>query len=365
VHKPMGYVLLRLIFLIGIHLRRMAAIRVQVKYRKHQLVYLCLYHCPIIFGLVVLSACETVIEVDPPDYDSELNIISRFSPDSTWAARVMRTIPIGEDPDTSGIFLADATVMIYQEDTFIDQLIYDGERDGWYVSSLGLMPKLTTPYRLVVDAPGFTSVSAESMVPPIPNIKDVSIEEITDADFSLSEHQYRISFGIANPSGLNYFNFSLYGGMREDQLVGFASYSLNSLFMRYNTRRWYCNYSDVLNPIDADIDIGSDRYCQIAVFSDRPFASQTTVKFEIDVLLDLFHFDPEDIPTDDWTHIFLVVQSLSPEYVEYNSSLENQDDFEGFEEPINLYSNVDGGHGIFAGYSVNYWVFDLDQLNEQ
>ncbi len=334
---------------------------------KYKFVNCLLYSPLIIVTLGLLSACETVIEIDPPYYDSELNIISKFSQDSVWSARVMRTIPIGNDSDARDFFLADATVMIYQGDVLIDQLINDGADDGWYASSSGRVPELETSYRIVVEAPGFTSVSAESMAPPSPKLTGVSIKEITDSDFPwLEDSGYNISFGIENPSGLNYFNFSVYAGTLEDASLGFANYSLISLGLRYDTRKWYCNYSDVLNPIAADGESGDGTsFCRIAVFSDRSFDNQATHQFEIESYPVFFFFDPQDEMMDQWTHIVLVVQSLSPEYVEYSGSLETQSDSEGFEEPSNLYSNIDGGHGIFAGYSVSYWIADLSTIESE
>jgi len=67
----------------------------------------------------------------------------------------------------------------------------------------------------------------------------------------------------------------------------------------------------------------------------------------------------EGFPDTNW--MILVIQSLSPEYVEYHSSLENYVEFEGFEQPINLYSNFEGGHGVFTGYSTTYRFLDLSQ----
>jgi len=86
--------------------------------------------------MALLSACETVIEIDPPDYDSELNVGRKFSPDSVWIARITATIPIGNRPtNQSYILLKNATAMVHEGDVLVDQLIHDGSSDSWCISS--------------------------------------------------------------------------------------------------------------------------------------------------------------------------------------------------------------------------------------
>jgi len=324
-----------------------------------------------VLGLGLMSACETLIEIDPPVYDSELNVISKFSPDSIWAARVMRTISIGDDANVdANYFLTDATVKVYQGDVLIDQLIHAGGDDGWYMSSKELTPQIDTPYRLVVEAPGLTSIFAEAKVPPAPILKNVTFDlDISDPVIDpftgvpiIEIFDYRVNFGIENPPGLNYFNFSLYVGAIEEESSGFVIHSLFGTNMRYNSKQWYCYYSDVLNPLDLNTEIGSGAVCNTAILSDRSFNNQETLNFEIEAYPANFHFGQEDELTGGRTHLLLVVQSLSAEYVEYYSSLESQIYFEDFDEPANLYSNITGGHGIFAGYSASYRIFDLSTI---
>ncbi|MCY4171524.1 MAG: DUF4249 family protein [Bacteroidetes bacterium] len=340
---------------------RMSLYRIVSKLR---LLYWCLCSLLIVSALILFSACETVIDIDPPDYDSQLNIISKFSQDSLWAARVMRTIPIGNQSDSSAIFLTDATVMLYQGDILVDQLEYDGVGDGWYVSSMGLTPKLETPYRLVVEAPGFDPVFAESEAPPAPILADVSLEVI-EPYFAELDPEYKLKFAIKNPPGLNYFNFSIYAGTSEVGTLGFVRYNLASFNMRHDTRQWYCYYHHVLNPLEVDSDLGGGQVCQIAILSDRALENQELLTFNIEGYPVLYNVVPDLDGPPEWTHIILVVQALSPEFVEYSGSLEQQTDNDGFSEPRNVFSNVDGGHGIFAGYSVTYWVSEIASLESE
>ena len=60
----------------------------------------------------------------------------------------------------------------------------------------------------------------------------------------------------------------------------------------------------------------------------------------------------------------LVVSGLSEEQVRYNRTLLLQDGYlfvadPIFTKPIDVYSNVEGGLGIFAGFTNNTYRFDL------
>lgn len=304
---------------------------------------------PIVMSMVLLSACETVIEVDPPDYDSELAIISKFSPDSVWSARVTKTIPIGSLRDTSDAFLTDAAVMVYREETLVARLVHDGGEDGWYVSSQLRKPKANVSYRIVAEAPGLRPISAISMAPAPPIIPDAEISRL-DATDIFGSSGYVVSFSLENRPGLNYYSFGIFLGFPEESFLGRTIYSVYGLPMRHDNPRWFCSFSDVLNPVS--VAFGDNFDCILGVFSDR-FVDDPVLDFDIKVQISPDLGDLEEAT------LILFVTALSPEYVEYHSSIEEQEDFDGFGEPANVYTNLEGGRGIFAGYSASHRFFDL------
>lgn len=300
---------------------------------------------PIVASMVLLSACETAIEIDPPDYDSELAIISKFSPDSVWSARVTKTLPLGSLGDTTHAFLTDATVMVYREGSIVARLIHAGGEDGWYVSSQLRKPMANISYRIVVEAPGLRSVSAISMAPAPPVIPDAEISRL-DATDVFEDSGYVVSFSLENRPGLNYYSFGIFLGFP----LGGPTYRVRGLPMRHDNPRWFCSFSDVLNPVS--VDAGDDNDCPFGVSSDR-FVDDSVFDFDIKVQI------PSDLENLEEVTLILFVTALSPEYVEYHGSIEDQEEFGGFGEPANVYTNLEGGRGIFAGYSTSHRLFDL------
>ena len=299
---------------------------------------------------ILLSACETTIEIDPPDYDPELNITSNFMPDSVWAARVMRTIPIGSLGDTSPVFLDNATVTIYSDNVLVARLIHDGGADGWYESPRLRTPRTNTIYRMVVEAPGLPSASAISMAPTPPRILTAEATKLESFDPFFGNPRYLISFSLANNPGLNYYSFSIFLAFSEDGSPTSSDYTVYPVAMTHDSQQWHCFYADVLNPIASSP--AEDEICTIGILSDRSFDDRTH-NFDIVVNLD---YDLED---ESDTGLILYVMALSPEYIEHRSSIEEQDYFDGFGQPANLYTNFEGGRGIFAGYSTHYRILDL------
>ena len=304
--------------------------------------------------IILLSACETTVEIDPPDYDPELNITSNFTPDSVWAARVAKTIPIGELDDTESVFLDDATVMIYRDDVLVARLIHDGGEDGWYESPRMRTPRPNTHYRMVVEAPGLPSASAISIAPLPPNILAAEITKLDDFSSLTLDPQYLISFSLADNPGLNYYSFSIFLAFPEEGSPISSEYTIRELVMAHNSQQWHCYFSDVLNPIESGPT--DNEFCTIGILSDRSSDGQVQ-NFEITV--NLFNNLGDDVGDDADANLILYVMALSPEYVEYRSTIEEHDNFDGFGQPANLYTNFEGGRGIFAGYSTHYRILDL------
>jgi len=300
--------------------------------------------------ILLLSACETTIEIDPPDYDPELNVTSNFTPDSIWAARVAKTIPIGELEDTTSVFLDDATVTIYRDDVLVARLTHDGGEDGWYESPRMRTPRTNTPYRMVVEAPGMPSASAISMAPLPPNILTAEVTILDTFSSLMLDSQYLVSFSLADNPGLNYYSFSIFLALPADESPTSSEFTVHELAMTHNSQRWNCSFSDVLNPIESSP--AEDEFCTIGILSDRSSDGQVQ---NFDITVNLFSDFEDELDAN----LVLFVMALSPEYVEHRSAIEEHENFDGFGQPANLYTNFEGGRGIFAGYSTHYRILDL------
>ena len=303
--------------------------------------------------ILLLSSCQTVIEIDPPDYESELSIVSKFSPDSTWSAFITRTLPIGTlDDSRSSFFLENATVKIYEEDILIDRLLYEGDQ-GWYVSSRFTKPETNVPYRIEVEVPDYPLLSATSMAPSPPTISGAEISRL-DAEYPEWSVEYLVKFRLEpSPSSEGiYYSFSTFFGVLEDELPGSSEYRLFTGFMYHDSPRWYCSFTDALNPFS--VPVGDNYYCTIGIFSEQAVKAPT---IDLAVRTGL-----SDLPENQDASLILITMALTPEYVEYESSIDEYYISDPFGAPPGPYTNIQGGYGIFAGYSTSYLILDLAEL---
>ncbi len=303
--------------------------------------------------LCLCSACETVVELDPPEYGAESSILSYFNPDSVWAAQIHQTIPIGQSLSTGAPVLDNATVTVWQEDQLIDRLAYSGVGDGWYISTSGQRPLANSAYRLVVEASGLPRAEANSTVPSMPRLSNTSVS-LESGQSGGDGYQYVVRFQLEDGSGDNFYSFSTYFlwpyKLREGEG---GSYETILLPMERRDPTWHCTYQDAMNPVQSDLDRGEERgeACGIGIMTDRLFRGEPR-DFEYPVFLD---------PFDDASFgVFMVfVTSMSEEYFEFQRSLEDQNGGDPFSEPSQLYTNFSGGRGVFAGYSAGQWIIDL------
>ena len=313
--------------------------------------------------ILICLGCETIIEVDAPEYDSEPVVTSFFSPDTTWSVTLHQSLGANIRQDVTRQYIADATAKIFQGSNMVDNLSYVGK--GEYVSTTGVGPAMGVMYTLEVDFPSKPSIEAISMAPLSIEISDYSIESLPPSsdippDFTdgLSRYQLRVVF--SDRAGPNYYRigvyrygFNWYG--REDadpdsvyRRMWFDDYSAG----------WSCGYENdfVFDPLDGSGAAGGESFCdEEFVVTDRFFDgksyswSGTTRDLAIDA---------------GRNELLLIISSLSEDYYEYLKTLERNEFYDPLtEEPFPMYTNVNGGLGVFAGYTNTRLVFPIFQEN--
>ena len=295
---------------------------------------------------LMLMGCETIIEIDPPDYDQELTVISYFNHDSTWSARVAQTVPIGMGHAISDPYLDAANVTVWDGDRLIDQLVYDDNGVGLYKSTNRLRPKVGVAYTMRVEAEGFSTAFATSNVPAIPSLSNVTHER-------LSESQYLVHFRLEDPPEENYYRFNTYLGYPlTSSDSGQLEYILDLLFMVKSDELWHCSYVYAADPVPDFED--ADDLCLNGIMTDRLFNGQTQ-DIKLPILIE---------PSDQWEAPILIVMfhSLSPGFFEYKRTIQLDEIATPFSEPVHIYTNFEGARGIFAGFSTSYLVYNLTGL---
>ena len=309
----------------------------------HTIMIRQLLSAAILWMLLAGATCERPVDLEIPLPEPELVIISTFSPQQPFRATLSSTRP--SLPPTPTTFIADAQVVLFQSDNFIENLLPATGVLTPYYEAFESVPSEETTYTLRVSAPGYKDVIAQDVVPRGVAIRDIESIPLgfspgANADEIVYHYNIRITFD--DPAAFrNYYHLRFHQeilrvliseagdtitiGKRRDQ-IGFGS-AINN------------------NTITAYLDDG-------VLFEDNTFNGRRVTfsfPFEANVLIN------RELPG----HLFVELRAVSEAYYRFYSTVGRQQNSPGapYSEPVIVFSNVEGGKGIFAGFNA-----DIDSI---
>ena len=127
-----------------------------------------------ILALLSLTNCTKEIDFDAQDIAPRIVVNSLFTNDSVWAANISRSVGVLDT--TSYTNIDNASVVIYDGNANLVTTLTH-QSDGLYTSLSGASPLANESYTIEVIAPGYTTVNATNAIPsavPIYEIDTVS-----------------------------------------------------------------------------------------------------------------------------------------------------------------------------------------------
>ena len=292
-----------------------------------------------IISIVFLSSCELVVDVDVP-YDGQKIVVNAVQhPDSLWGVSLSGTKYILE-PGYAYDPINFADVVIHKPDGSTEKLIERG--DGYYFGSTRPLPG--NNYRITVDRENYQSVEGEMKMPSVVDIIEVEWDSAHAEDGSgggviRNGQRLDVPFTIkfADPvSESNYYS------------VKVVLYVI----------REYNRYPDNVTVIDTmqsyaqtyirDPSISTDDQSE---FSDKTFDGKTvTLPFVAEMQI-------WDWGTHYKTEVWLM--NASEDFFKYTKTMRLQSEVSGdpFAQPVQVYSNMSNGFGIFSGVVPDVRVF--------
>ncbi|NOX36976.1 MAG: DUF4249 domain-containing protein [Calditrichaeota bacterium] len=274
--------------------------------------------------LIILPGCEQPVDIELPDYTPQLVVYSFFTPDAPWQVQVYNSVSMKTGGKIERI--ANATVELFANNTRLAELIPNNE--GYTHPTL--RPEKDTRYTLRVSAAGYDTVTASDQIPsPVP-LKKV------DFRIELGEPESTVYLDLEfsdPPEEKNYYNLGLSifpKNNSQGYLVYF--YSRDPMLLR----EMYLTQFVVENTFE-DVE---------ALFSDAIFDGKT-------YRLSLYFYVNFQQSTEYTLQINFM--SISEAFFKYKRSLILQENTGEsiFSDPVQIYSNVTNGLGVFAGYVVH------------
>ena len=298
----------------------------------------------LLFATLLLAACETAVEIELPEEEPRLVLNSLFQAGSLWAVEVSESQSVLSDEGLA--LIPSATVEILEGGEVVETLAYEpSPADRPFVPALyrsrGHRPEPGRTYTVRASAPGFPTAEATTSV-PIPPPLSLRIDRVQlreDLSPGVQEHGLSITF-FDPDSAANYYALAVYRVINArnaegSDVYGSIGFSSGDAVLRENRL------------VDDDFfEVDGDPLYDRAYFSDASIDGQAHT-FKIRTAT----FDEEGVDEQ----YFVVLESLSSDFYEYLRTREISD-YTGenpFAEPVSVYSNIQEGFGIFAGFSTS------------
>ncbi|HMJ69309.1 MAG TPA: DUF4249 domain-containing protein [Cyclobacteriaceae bacterium] len=299
--------------------------------------------------LVLLMSCELIVDVKVPYEGDKIVLNAIQGPSGPWTVELtMSRYILDKRQDRSPYDpITIAEVTIYEEDGTSNRLPH-GALGYYYIEKF---PEEGRKYRIVARANGFSDIDAEMTVPKTVKIIDAEWDS-TGIDRNppppgqsppfIPAFNIPLSVTFADPPGIkNYYSILVYthfvNTYTNDQTQEVQHDSATAV-----TRTWI-----------TDPAIGNEEDRKMR-FSDNAFEGSTyTAKVIAQSQL-------RESSAVDIYRVEVVLVSLSEEYFRYEESRELyfQNNGDPFAQPIQTFSNVNNGLGIFAGYTNDKITWD-------
>ncbi len=296
----------------------------------------------LILTSIVFFSCEKTIQIDIPDDGRKLVINSFFAADSALQLSLTKSRYILDSKYTYEK-VSNADIRLFEEDNFIEKL--QETPDSEYVSNYVL--KADKNYKLEVKAGDFPESVVESYTPKKTDMKSLEVYNTKD-----EEGYDAIGFTIEFNDDINSENYyfiqvyervvehsTSYSTGADTTYIYFDRLYLYSTDPSAFSDDWYLDRGLLVND-----DIFNGKNYSLKFFAYNGYYG---------IMYDEFGNPIESSAVDISYYVYFY--TVSKDYYLYYKTLskhmEAQDEF--FMEPVQVYTNVENGFGIFAGYSID------------
>jgi|GEM_PF-4205837 len=300
-----------------------------------------------IFVLFMLTlSCEKELDVDIVNETPKLVVNALFNPDSTWSVDITRN---GNILDINPYYspVKDALVTIFdQNDQPVETLSYAAIKNpqqqfppverGVYKGKT--KPSSNKNYTVRVDVSNEISAQA---VGHTPNQVQLTVIEI-DSSYLQSDRRVEMKIALSDPvDKKNYYQIKILGKMKTIQTFPPSTGRKDSIINVSDVETQFESVNET--PIVTARDLLLDTY-----FNGK----MKTMKLHV--------YPPNNTFPNPYYHrefydYRIVLMNISEEYYKYYSTITLYNDTHGnpLAQPVQIFSNIENGFGIFAGYGAS------------
>ena len=281
---------------------------------------------------MIFSGCyDLVADIELPESDPKIVLHSFISPsDSLVMAVLTWSNPItGNQSHYEPEVIADAGVKIGEKGEYMHSMQYDSDLKIYFISNEIIQVEVGKHYVISAELPDGQFVSAECYVPG--KNESLTINDIQIFESEMWGKSLQIEYSFNDPGGSEQYYYS--------------SAYLDSRYFDYASLEWRY-YSEKLWTV----------YGNSFIYTDGEAPRDFIIRAE-----GYFYEDQHpEVPYEDDRSVRVLLVQSDEHYYRYHKDLEDYypDDF--FSEPVHIYSNIEGGLGVFAGYNSYIVVQEVD-----
>lgn len=284
----------------------------------------------LIITVAIFSSCEMVVDIDVPRQPDKLVVNCVFEEGDIWEARVSKSNYILDDSPISPI--NNAIVQIFDKDQLVTTLS-PNQIPGYYVST-DSKPIANKEYQIRVSAPGFEAISGSATTKSSVEIISSKYTRRGIPSDYLTYDEVELVF--EDIEGESYYEISV---IAYQYNYGYDEWGEPYVIDSFPTS-WHLTSNDPSIEQD-EIDLSN------AYFID--FLGDKRI-FSLKFLVEKFGTD----------NLHIQLKHISKEYYQYRRTSNNARWNSGnpFSEPVQVFTNINKGYGIFAGYGSNMKKID-------
>ncbi len=280
--------------------------------------------------LIIIQACTKIIDIDLPEHDEKIIVNSIFTDGRRIKVHLTKSISVLED---SIPLCENAFIQLLENNTVIDTLNRSGD---YYYSDV--IPEVAKKYSMIISVSGMDSVICNDVIP-----EKVPIQSYKLADSVMIQEDglviMQFEFSFQDPSGLNYYEISM---------------NIDPKYL------WFMKNTDPVLVSSGLLDYEP----KTLIFTDNLFEGKS-ISIKVNYAVEAYIFPRIGNGPEYRYNLNVSFRSISESYylyrqkqIVYQYGLYS-DIFTGASEPVQLYSNITGGYGIFAGYSSDNRTIDV------
>lgn len=291
--------------------------------------------------MIAFQSCNEAIDLEIDAHTPVLVLNSILTPDTFINVSVSNSIGAFDVGNSSAV--RDARLELYEDDVYMGNATFveQGSMHGYYVFN-GVYPSTGKLYKIEAAHDDYETAYAICAMPEVIELNEVKVDTV-DRYISETSNMYKLKVNFEfedDPSVENYYWLQMY---RDTMYYG----KISRVYFSSNEAAFGNDFEN----LDADYSFWGGQ----VLFTDGLFNGQIK-----SIELDLRSWVSQDI-VDDY-NIILELSSLDKSYYQYKMSKQKENDSDGFfgGEPVQIYSNVQNGLGVFVGKTTDTYLIEID-----